>query len=74
MIIVYTQVMATVGALSEVIQSEQGLMIARGMGIGFIWLMILAGLCASVAVVVALARLLLLLAVDGLFKVIDALK
>jgi hypothetical protein len=72
--IAYMHTMATVGALSEVLQWQDGLLIARILGLGFIWLMILAGVAACIAAVIALVWFLISVAVELLFMAIDALK
>lgn len=72
--IAYMHTMATVGALSELLQWQDGLLIARLLGMGFIWLMILAGVMACVAAVITLVWFTISAAVDLLFAAIDALK
>jgi len=73
-VIVYMFTMSAVGALSEVLQWQDGLLFARGMGLGFIWLMIIAGVGACLLTVIAFIRLMILYMVGGLLWVITALK
>jgi hypothetical protein len=72
--IAYMNGMAAVGALSEILQWQDGLLIARMLGMGFIWLLILTGVMACVAAVIALVWFTISAAVDLLFAAIDALK
>jgi len=70
----WLQITVALGVVSEYFQCQEGLMIAKGSLLGFVWLLIVAGLCACMAVIVAAIRVIVLYAVEGLFVVIDALK